>query len=59
VNREASRHGKPIVRLVAARAGRGGEARRKASAVRRIERMREELGIRGVDIRKLIEEGRR
>ena len=56
---EITRRGKPIVRLVAARHGRGAVARRRAAAVRRIERMREELDIRGVDVRKLIESGRR
>ena len=54
-----TRRGKPLVRLVAAGQGRVALARRRAAAVRRIERMREELGIRGVDIRKLIEAGRR
>ena len=54
-----TRRGKPIVRLVAATLGREALARRKATAVQRIERMREELDIRGIDLRKLIESGRR
>lgn len=53
-----TRHGRPIVRLVAASAN-GGAARRRAAAVKRIERLREELGIVGVNVRKLIESGRR
>ena len=54
-----TRRGKPIVKLVAAESGRGTVVRRKAVAVKRIERMREEFDIRGVNIRKLIEEGRK
>ena len=54
-----TRRGKPIVKLVAAGSGAAATARRKAAAVKRIERMREELNILGVDIRKLIEKGRR
>lgn len=54
-----TRRGKPIVKLVAARQGLEAMARRRAAAVRRIERMREELDIRGVNIRKLIESARR
>ena len=54
-----TRRGKPIVRLVAARLGREALVRRRAAAVQRIERMREELDIRGVNLRKLIESGRR
>ena len=54
-----TRRGKPIVKLVAARLGREALARRRAAAVRRIERMREEFDIRGIDLRKLIESGRR
>ena len=54
-----TRHGRPIVRLVAAASANGGAARRRAAAVKRIERLREELGIVGVNVRKLIESGRR
>lgn len=54
-----TRHGRPIVRLVAAGSARRGAARRRAAAVKRIERLREELDIVGVNVRKLIESGRR
>lgn len=54
-----TRRGKPIVKLVAAGSSRGATLRRKQAAVRRIERMRDTLDIRGVDVRKLIEAGRR
>jgi prevent-host-death family protein len=53
-----TRRGKPIVRLVAAKPERDALARRK-SAIRRIRRMREQLDITGVNVRKLIESGRR
>lgn len=54
-----TRHGRPIVRLVAAASARRGAGRRRAAAVKRIERLREELDIVGVNVRKLIESGRR
>jgi prevent-host-death family protein len=54
-----TRRGKPIVKLVSAGSGSGAAVRRKSAAVKRIERMREEFNIRGVNIRKLIEQGRR
>lgn len=54
-----TRRGKPIVKLVAAESASRAAGQRKLSAVKRIERMREKFGIRGVNIRKLIEEGRR
>lgn len=54
-----TRHGRPIVRLVAATSARRGAARRRAAAVKRIERLREELDVVGVNVRKLIESGRR
>ena len=54
-----TRHGKPIAKLVAAGVSAVGASRGKARAVKRIERLREELDIRGVNIRRLIEKGRR
>jgi prevent-host-death family protein len=54
-----TRRGKPIVRLVAAGQKRESLARRGAALVRRIERLRKKLNIRGVNIRKIIEAGRR
>jgi len=54
-----TRRGKPIAKLVSAGSGSGSAVRRKSAAVKRIERMREEFNIVGVDIRKLIEQGRR
>jgi prevent-host-death family protein len=54
-----TRRGKPIVRLVAAGTDRGAAARRRGAAVRRIEKLRDELDIRGVDVRRLIAAGRR
>ena len=54
-----TRRGKPIVKLFSAELGSGAAVRRKAAAVKRIERMREEFNVRGVNIRKLIELGRR
>ena len=54
-----TRRGKAIVRLVAAEQGREALARRRAAAVRRIERLRKALDIRGVNIRRIIEAGRR
>lgn len=53
-----TRRGKPIAKLVAAGSGSAAAARRKSAAVKRIDRMREEFDIRGVNIRKLIEQGR-
>lgn len=54
-----TRRGKPIAKLVSEGSGSGAAMRRKSAAVKRIERMREEFNIRGVNIRKLIEQGRR
>ena len=54
-----TRRGKPITKLVSAGSGSGAAVRRKSATVKRIERMREEFNIRGVSIRKLIEQGRR
>jgi prevent-host-death family protein len=54
-----TRRGKPIVRLVAAGTDRGAAVRRRTAAVRRIARLRDELEIRGVDVRRLIAAGRR
>ena len=54
-----TRHGRPIVRLTAAASANRGPARLRAAAVKRIERLREELGIVGMDLRKLIESARR
>jgi len=54
-----TRRGKPIVKLVSAGSGRGVAVRRKSAAVKRIERMREEFNIVGVNVRKLIAQGRR
>ena len=51
-----TRHGRPVVRLVAAKCHR---VKSGAAAVRQIKALRRKLNIRGVDIRKLIEEGRR
>lgn len=54
-----TRRGKPIVVIVAAQAEGAAAVRRRTGAVRRIERMRAALDIRGVDIRRVIQAGRR
>ena len=51
-----TRRGKPVARLVPARAGK---RRSRAAAVTRIRALARKLDIRGVDVRELIEEGRR
>lgn len=54
-----TRRGKPIAVIVAAQAEGAAAVRRRTGAVRRIERMRAELDIRGVNIRRVIQAGRR
>ena len=54
-----TRHGKPIAKLVSAGVSAAGASRRKSRVVKHIEQLREELDIRGVNVRRLIERGRR
>ena len=51
-----TRHGEPVARLVPEKAQR---KRSRAAAVTRIRALARKLDIRDVDVRKLIEEGRR
>jgi prevent-host-death family protein len=51
-----TRHGEPVARLVAEKPRR---KRSRAAAVARIRALARKLDIRDVDVRKLIEEGRR
>lgn len=51
-----TRHGRPVVRMVAASAA---EHKPQLAAVARIKALRKALDIRGVDIGALIKEGRR
>jgi prevent-host-death family protein len=51
-----TRHGEPVARLVPEKARR---KRSRAAAVARIRALSKKLNIRDVDVRKLIEEGRR
>ena len=51
-----TRHGEPVARLVPATAG---QRRSRAAAVTRIRALAKKLDIRDVDVRQLIEEGRR
>ena len=51
-----TRHGEPVARLVPAKVARKPS---RAAAVSRIRALARKLDIRGVDVRELIEEGRR
>ena len=51
-----TRHGRPVVRMVAASAETDKSG---AATVKRIRALRRELDVRGVDVRKLVVEGRR